>query len=418
MAREAEAKAEELRIKAEQEEAQAEKTRKKAEAQERAKAAAIAAEVERKKRKEAAVARISPPPATHPPPDVEKPSSGRTSRDGGNTRPPADKVRVWHDRTGQFRVEAAFLGFSNGKLRLHKVNGVVVEVPSEKMSVEDMDYIEKVTKRKKSRPPATQRISEDDIPLGVQRATASSSNPKPSATPKKSPRIDWFDFFLSAGCDLDDCTRYAASFERDKIDESILPDITESTMRSLGLREGDIIRTMKAIEKRKPTDNLIKPSAHTQEQLLRDEELARKLQAQEAGSTRSPPPNLFTGPGGVLKSGGRKRPVPTKSAPATVDLKAIATVSDQIQRTGSPQQMSPHNARVASASVQPPPRLIQRFQWRVVSTMMHGQIGRVRPSPLLEHLPRPLREHRQRPHQRLPPCPLLHQPNQSPPRRL
>ena len=37
---------------------------------------------------------------------------------------------MWHDRSGQFRVEAAFLGFANGKIRLHKVNGVVIEVPS------------------------------------------------------------------------------------------------------------------------------------------------------------------------------------------------------------------------------------------------------------------------------------------------
>jgi hypothetical protein len=29
-------------------------------------------------------------------------------------------------------VEAAFLGFNNGKLQLHKVNGVIVEVPSER----------------------------------------------------------------------------------------------------------------------------------------------------------------------------------------------------------------------------------------------------------------------------------------------
>lgn len=261
---------------------------------------------------------------------------------------------MWHDRSGQFRVEAAFLGFNNGKLRLHKVNGVVVEVPSEKMSVEDMRYVEKITS-KKSRSSTTTRISEDDMPLALSRSSVAAGNPRPASVPKKVSNIDWFDFFLSAGCDLDDCTRYAASFERDKIDETILPDITDATMRSLGLREGDIIRVTKAIEKRKPTDNLRKPSVHLQEQLIRDEELARQLQAQES-SSRSPAPNLFAGPGGVLKDPRRTRPPQSKSLPpSNVDLKTISTISDQIQRTTSPQLLSPVSAPT-SASVQPPPR--------------------------------------------------------------
>ncbi|KJA28677.1 hypothetical protein HYPSUDRAFT_113271, partial [Hypholoma sublateritium FD-334 SS-4] len=53
-----------------------------------------------------------------------------------------EKTRVWHDRSGQFRVDATFLDFDNGKLCLHKVNGVIVEVPSKKMSLEDMRYVE------------------------------------------------------------------------------------------------------------------------------------------------------------------------------------------------------------------------------------------------------------------------------------
>lgn len=248
------------------------------------------------------------------------------------------------------------MGFSNGKLRLHKVNGVIVEVPSEKMSVEDMQFVEKMTS-KKTRSAPMKQISDDDIPLGLSRP-GSSSGPGSARPPaKKKSNIDWFDFFLSAGCDLDDCTRYAASFERDKIDETILPDITDGTMRSLGLREGDIIRVTKAIESRKPTDNLKKPSAYTGDQLRRDEELARQLQAQESGGSRGSAPNIFTGPGGVLKNPRRGRPQPSKSLPpSNVDLKAIPTVSDQILRTSSPQTGSPVSAPPASESVQPPAR--------------------------------------------------------------
>jgi hypothetical protein len=59
-------------------------------------------------------------------------------------RPSTDKTRIWHDRSGQFRAEAEFKGMKNGKIRLLKRNGVTIEVPSEKMSPEDMRYIENV----------------------------------------------------------------------------------------------------------------------------------------------------------------------------------------------------------------------------------------------------------------------------------
>ncbi|ELU41387.1 SH3 domain-containing protein [Rhizoctonia solani AG-1 IA] len=133
------------------------------------------------------------------------------------------KTRIWHDRTGQFKVEAEFLGIENGKIKLHKSNGVIIDVPSAKMSPEDMAYVEKLINAGKS--PAT-APDDDNVPLSV---IAERRNSRPPSTPSrpvpqqpKKPQIDWFDFFLSAGCDMDDCTRYAASFNRDKIDESIV----------------------------------------------------------------------------------------------------------------------------------------------------------------------------------------------------
>ncbi|KIK65293.1 hypothetical protein GYMLUDRAFT_93957 [Collybiopsis luxurians FD-317 M1] len=325
-----------------EEEEQKEKERKKKEAQARAKAA----EAERVRRTQAAaVTHPSPPPATtsRSPSGKDRPTAGKPNDNGF---PPADRVRIWHDRTGQFRVEAALLSFKDGKLRLHKINGVIVEVPSEKMSIEDMRYVEKLLSRK-SRPPPNGNVSEDDIPLALQRPGSSGGKSARAPPPKKSPSIDWFDFFLTAGCDMDDCTRYAAAFERDKMDATILPDITESVLRSLGLREGDIIRVMKAIEKRKP-----KPA---NDQIARDEELARQLQAQENGDSAKGPPNLFAnGPNGALKTGARRgRPQPSKSLPTAVDLNTIGEVSDKIQRTESPSLLSPASA---GTPVQPPPR--------------------------------------------------------------
>lgn len=232
-----------------------------------------------------------------------------------------------------------------------------------------MQYVEKMTSRRsKSSGSQAPKHSptDDDQTLAARQKSLRPDPPRatpPQATPppKKGPAIDWFEFFLSAGCDVDDCTRYAASFERDKIDEAILPDITDATMRSLGLREGDIIRVTKAIEKRKTED---KPSDLRQEQLLRDEEYARQLQAEESGGPSrrqtNPAPNLFAGPGGALKNNAQRRgrPQPSKSLPpTTVDLSAISTVSDQIQRTSSPQLLgSPASTPSSSLMIQPPQR--------------------------------------------------------------
>ena len=250
-------------------------------------------------------------------------------------------------------MDAEFLGLSNGKLRLHKTNGVVIEVPTEKMSQEDLNYVGRSQGGNGKSPSRALSPGSDDEPLAVRRRSLQPETKKPAPPKKKD--VDWFEFFLNAGCDLDDCTRYANSFERDKIDESILPDITEQTMRSLGLREGDIIRVTKLIAQRTQLQGGGKTA--TEEQMKKDEELARKLQEEESRNTPSrqaTSPGLFAGPGGILKNNTRRgRPQPSKSTlPATVDLQSIASASQHINRVDSPMAM-----RVTSpVSVTGPPR--------------------------------------------------------------
>ena len=48
------------------------------------------------------------------------------------------KVRTWTDRSGSFKVDAEFILIKDGKIHLHKVNGVKIAVPVTKMSVEDL----------------------------------------------------------------------------------------------------------------------------------------------------------------------------------------------------------------------------------------------------------------------------------------
>ncbi|KAK0482042.1 hypothetical protein EDD18DRAFT_1201740 [Armillaria luteobubalina] len=309
--------------------AKREEEKKKEEARRRARIAAEQADAKRKERQ-------ASPKHTSPLPSVAHGSALANQIIG----PPAERVR--------FRVDAAFVGMNNGKLRLHKLNGVIVEVPSEKMSHEDMRYVEKLTS-KKSRPPATHKMSEDDIPIGVQYPNATNGKAARAPQGPKKPTVDWFKFFLDAGCDIDDCTRYSTSFERERMDEAVLLDTSEGTLRSLGLREGDIIRVIKVVEKRK-----VKPNGEG-EQVRSDEELAKQLHAEINGS--KPAPNIFTGPGGALKTQPRRgRPQPSKSLPpATVDLNSIGKVVPNItgaDRTASPQLLSP----ASTTAVQPPQR--------------------------------------------------------------
>ncbi|KAJ9096055.1 hypothetical protein QFC21_005420 [Naganishia friedmannii] len=288
-----------------------------------------------------AAARALPNPKGRSQPDRPK--------DTSRNRPNPARTRVWHDKTGQFRVEAEFLGLGNGKIRLHKLNGVIIEVPVDKMSPEDIAYIKKARRQQQgapsassSRAPALVEDPEDDVPLGrmskssggPSTETRARSSPAPNAVssvvqqrPRK-PQFDWFEFFLSAGCDMDDCTRYAANFERDRIDESILPDLEASTLRSLGLREGDVIRVKKAISNK--FRNL---SPEQLAQIKEDEELARKLQEAE-NSGRGVPPNLFTQPDGKLANNtrrGRPEPRERKGTASSIDPSTISSAADKLK---------------------------------------------------------------------------------------
>ena len=174
--------------------------------------------------------------------------------------PDVSKTRTWTDRSGAFKVEAQFIGLKDGKIHLHKLNGVKIAVPVVKMAIEDLEYVEA----------ATGQSLDDDKPLSdiKRRSTQSAkghdrrkaSQPEPSAPkagasveqakppPKEGPEYDWFDFFLKAGVSPYQCERYAYNFNKDSMDENILSDITPTVLRTLGLKEGDILRVTKYLD--------------------------------------------------------------------------------------------------------------------------------------------------------------------------
>ena len=214
----------------------------------------------------------------------------RSSKADGKSRskPNPNKIRTWTDHSGSFKVEAQFIGVADGKIHLHKANGVKIAVPVSKMSPADLEYIEKVT----------QESIEDNMPVAdlikmKQKARAGQSGASIQPTQPKVSDYDWFDFFLKAGVGPHQCDRYAQAMVRDSMDESVLPDISHDTLRTLGLKEGDALKVMKHLDQR-------------------------------YGRTRGPSTNgeggLFSGPGGALHNNtGRSRPEANRQTSNAVD---------------------------------------------------------------------------------------------------
>ena len=222
----------------------------------------------------------------------------RSSRADGKSRsrPDPGKTRTWTDHSGSFRVEAQFVGVADGKIHLHKVNGVKIAVPVSKMSPEDLAYVEKVTNE-----PIEDNIAVADlIKMKRKQDSKAGASMQPEA---KVPDYDWFDFFLKAGVGPHQCERYAQAMFRESMDETVLPDITQDTLRTLGLKEGDALKVMKYLDQR-------------------------------VGRNRGPTTNgeggIFSGAGGALHNNtGRSRPEANRKTSNAVD----AAVFDQDEKT-------------------------------------------------------------------------------------
>ena len=64
-------------------------------------------------------------------------STEAASDESGSETP----TRTWNDATGTFSMEAQFLGVSDGKVNLKKADGKLVEIPLDKLSQEDRDFV-------------------------------------------------------------------------------------------------------------------------------------------------------------------------------------------------------------------------------------------------------------------------------------
>ena len=232
------------------------------------------------------------------------------------------KMRTWTDRSGSFKVEAEFIGLKDNKIHLHKLNGVKIAVPVVKMAMEDLEYVERVT-----------GVSlDDDKPLADirRRSTQSAKDgkrpqaaqaPKSGATiqqvkpPKpEGPEYDWFDFFLKAGVSPYQCERYAFNFTKDSMDENVLADITPAVLRTLGLKEGDILRVMKYLDTKFGRTGMLS-SVMVNKPGGGNADVNEGVSSPDSASG-----GLFSGPGGALMNNTRKgRPAPAVQNNDVVD---------------------------------------------------------------------------------------------------
>ncbi|OJJ88849.1 cytoskeletal protein-binding protein SLA1 [Aspergillus glaucus CBS 516.65] len=267
----------------------------------------------------------------------------RESKAGSRAKPDSSKVRRWTDRTKTFNVDAQFIGLREGNIHLHKTNGIKIAVPIPKMSVEDLEYVEK----------ATGVSLEEDKPLSDVRRRSNSraeADTKKAGASFQQSDYDWFDFFLKAGVGPHQCERYAQNFLRDSMDESVLPDITPENLRTLGLKEGDILRVMRYLDTtlaRTGSKSKARNVSFGGEEIIGNGE--------DGGAS-----GLFSGPGGALHNNTRKgRPAPAVQTGDVVDPKVFE------QKDGSKPQEQVETPSTPAAPEKPVERGFEDDAWEV-----------------------------------------------------
>ncbi|OMJ29524.1 Actin cytoskeleton-regulatory complex protein SLA1 [Smittium culicis] len=170
-----------------------------------------------------------------------KPSFGFESSSNKNrvliTDPdkPIEDLRIWTDLTGTFTIEARFLYLGDNKLAfLVKKNGVEVQIPFEKLSSKDQEFINKQLSVKSAQPP-----------------DFTSTRPWKL---RNNHDFDWFDFLtLKSGINADKSLRYDTSFTAEGLDEQSISELLNepdnSTLKSLGVNDNDIGTIIQSFKK-------------------------------------------------------------------------------------------------------------------------------------------------------------------------
>jgi hypothetical protein len=207
--------------------------------------------------------------------------SSSSSRHQDLPKPDFSKIRTWTDRSGSFRVEAQFIDYHNGKLRLHKLNGVKIDVPVEKMCAEDVRWVEDNTRSPQTQEEITPSMPSRPPQQPPQPVQQQAQQPAKPPQKKYNERWDWFDWFMVIGIPMQASLQYASAFKADKLDDSDIHSLTHKQMKTLGIKEEHVQRIERYIETGQPEDISEDGPSNKQKdqsQVEKDEELARKLQ--------------------------------------------------------------------------------------------------------------------------------------------
>lgn len=315
-------------------------------------------------------------------------ASVASSSTSGSSRPKPNpsKTRLWQDKSGTYQVDAEFLRYEEdqGKVHLHKVNGVKIAVPLSKLSATDVAHVEKLTgldlgsgmgkeATVKDAPPSSSPLPPSStatkavVPSRSERPAEVAPPPPRVRERVYNPRFDWFDFFnIECGIGADDALRYAKTFRAERMDDGVLPHASRDMLRGMGLSNGDIGRAMIIVDEyrrglrqvsdigaadaeyaqrlqdeedarsssssssaigrghRRPQE--VELQAHRGET---DEEMARRLQAEEDRNSPASRGSSSAGyrPGSIRQS-------PAKSAPTRVDAATLVRAGETLSGAG------------------------------------------------------------------------------------
>lgn len=95
------------------------------------------------------------------------------------------ELREWSSSDGKFKVEAELIGFDGKHVKLKKVNGLEINVPTTRLSKKDLEYLES---RKKDFLPA--QAPKADLPIAVERFRKSMESMRDVEAKRLEKRID------------------------------------------------------------------------------------------------------------------------------------------------------------------------------------------------------------------------------------
>lgn len=156
--------------------------------------------------------------------------------------------RLWTDRSGSFKVDARLLGVHDGKVQLHKINGVKIAVPLEKLSKQDVEHLVDL------KLVSVSTLSAFDLPMVKEAPRQSLVAHQGSQSQKAVTEMssedralsynghNWFSFFTTAGITSDDARAYAKKFVEEKMDATTLPHLDRDLLKEMGIAAGDILK--------------------------------------------------------------------------------------------------------------------------------------------------------------------------------